>query len=110
MKNAIYTKCNSGKCLELIDINSPTPKQGEVLIKTWAASVNSLDWRMKAHRPGVDVAGEVVSLGSGVTRFNRGDAAFGAGKGSFAEYVCARESKLAVKPDNISFEEAQQAE
>ena len=106
LKAAIYTKRNSGKCLELIDINPPSPKQGEVLIKTWASSVNPLDWRLKAHRPGVDVAGEVVSLGGGVTRFKQGDAVFGAAKGSFAEYVCARESKLAVKPDNISFEEA----
>lgn len=106
MKAAIYTKRNSGKCLELVDIEPPSPKQGEVLIKSWAASVNPLDWRMKARRPGVDVAGEVVSLGAGVTRFSRGDAVFGGAKGSFAEYVCARESKLAAKPDNISFEEA----
>lgn len=61
---------------------------------------------MKARRPGVDIAGEVVSLGGDVTRFQRGDAVFGAGIGSFAEYVCARESKLAAKPDNISLEEA----
>jgi NADPH:quinone reductase-like Zn-dependent oxidoreductase len=106
LKAAIYKKRGSAKSLELIDIDTPSPKQGEVLIKTLAASVNPLDWRMKAHRPGVDVAGEVVSVGSGVTRFHRGDAVFGAGKGSFAEYVCARESKLAAKPDNISFEEA----
>jgi NADPH:quinone reductase-like Zn-dependent oxidoreductase len=106
LKAAIYKKRDSGKYLELIDLDTPSPKQGEVLIKTLAASVNPLDWRMKARRPGVDIAGEVVSLGRGVTRFHRGDAVFGAGKGSFAEYVCARESKLAAKPDNISFEEA----
>jgi NADPH:quinone reductase-like Zn-dependent oxidoreductase len=106
LKAAIYTKRDSGKCLELIDISPPSPKPGEVLIKTRAASVNPLDWRMKARRPGVDIAGEVVSVGRDVTRFSRGDAVFGAGKGSFAEYVCARESKLAVKPDKISFEEA----
>lgn len=47
-----------------------------------------------------------MSLGDGVTRFHRGDAVFGAGKGSFAEYVCARESKLVAKPENISFEQA----
>jgi NADPH:quinone reductase-like Zn-dependent oxidoreductase len=106
LKAAIYTKHNSGKCLELIDADPPRPKQGEVLIKTWAASVNPLDWRLKARRPGVDVAGEVVSLGRDVTRFSRGDSVFGAAKGSFAEYVCARESRLAAKPANISFEEA----
>jgi NADPH:quinone reductase-like Zn-dependent oxidoreductase len=106
LKAAIYTKRNSGKCLELIDIDPPSPKQGEVLIKTWAASVNPLDWRLKARRPGVDVAGEVVSIGGGVTRFSRGDAVFGAAKGSFAEYACARESKLVAKPHNVTFEEA----
>ena len=106
MKAAVYTKRNSGKCLELIDIDPPSPKPGEVLLKTCAASVNPLDWRLKAHRPGVDVAGEVVSVGRDVTRFHRGDAVFGAARGSFAEYVCARESKLAAKPDNMSFEEA----
>lgn len=106
MKAAIYTKRDSGKWLELIEIDTPSPMQGEVLIKAMAASVNPLDWRMKSRRPGVDVAGEVVLLGKGVTRFHRGDAVFGAAKGSFAEYVCARESKLAAKPGNISFEEA----
>jgi NADPH:quinone reductase-like Zn-dependent oxidoreductase len=106
LKAAIYTKLNGGKRLEMIDINPPSPKPGEVLIKTRATSVNPLDWRLKARRPGVDVSGEVVSTGRDVTRFRRGDAVFGAGKGTFAEYVCARESKLAAKPDNISFEEA----
>ena len=106
MKAAIYTRRSSGKCLELVDIDPPVPKKGEVLIKMHAASVNPLDWRLKSHHPGVDVAGEIVSVGSAVTRFNRGDKVFGAGKGSFAEYVCATESKVAAKPDNITFEEA----
>jgi NADPH:quinone reductase-like Zn-dependent oxidoreductase len=106
LRAASYIKRDSGKWLELINTGTPSPKQGEVLIKTLAASVNPLDWRMKARRPGVDIAGEIVSIGDGVTRFHPGDAVFGAGIGSFAEYVCARESKLAAKPENISFEEA----
>jgi NADPH:quinone reductase-like Zn-dependent oxidoreductase len=106
LKAAVYIKRNSRKTLELVDIPRPSPKQGEVLIKVRAASVNPLDWRMKSRRPGVDVAGEVVSLGAGVTRFRSGDAVFGAAKGSFAEFVCARESKLAAKPENVSFEES----
>jgi NADPH:quinone reductase-like Zn-dependent oxidoreductase len=106
LQAAIYTKRKSGKFLELIDISPPSPKLGEVLIKTRATSVNPFDWRLKARRPGVDVSGEVISVGGGVTRFSRGEAVFGAAKGAFAEYVCARESKLATKPDNISFEEA----
>jgi len=106
MKAAIYIRRSSGKCLELVDIDPPVPRKREVLIKTYAASVNPLDWRLKSHHPGVDVAGEIVSVGSAVTRFNRGDKVFGVGRGSFAEYVCATESKVAAKPDNITFEEA----
>lgn len=106
MKAAIYRRGSSGKSLELVDLDPPIPKKREVLIKMYAASVNPLDWRLKSHRPGVDVAGEVVSAASEVTRFNRGDKVFGAGKGSFAEYVCASESKLVAKPDNVTFEEA----
>ena len=77
-----------------------------MLLRVRAASVNPLDWRMKTERPGVDVAGEIVSVGKNVKQFKPGDAAFGAGKGAFAEYVCARESKLAPKPEGVSFEQA----
>ena len=106
MKAAIYTKRDSGKVLELVDIDPPVPKKGEVLIKVRAASVNPLDWRLKSHRPGVDLAGEVASIGSGVTRFKPGDAVFGLGKGTFAEYARARESQLAAKPESVTFEQA----
>src|SRR5690242_13379615 len=109
MKAALYVRRSSGKCLELVDIEPPVPRKGEVLIKTYAASVNPLDWRLKSHHPGVDVAGEIVSVGSAVTRFHRGDKVFGIGRGSLAEYVCALESKVAGKPDNIPFEEAASA-
>jgi len=61
---------------------------------------------MKTERPGVDVAGEVVAAGRTVTQFKLGDAVFGAGRGAFAEYVCARETKLALKPEGVSFEQA----
>jgi len=54
----------------------------------------------------VDVAGEIVAVGKNVKQFKPGDAAFGAGKGAFAEYACARESKLAPKPEGVSFEQA----
>src|SRR5215469_12177769 len=96
MKAAIYTKRSSGKVLEVVDIDPPVPKPNEVLITVRAASINPLDWKLKSHRPGIDVAGEVVSIGSDVTRFKPGDAVFGAGKGSFAEYARARESRLAA--------------
>jgi len=106
MKAAIYTKRSSGKVLEVVDIDLPVPKPNEVLIKVRAASINPLDWKLKSHRPGVDLAGEVASVGSGVTRFKPGDAVFGAGRGTFAEYARARESRLAIKPDSASFEQA----
>ncbi len=106
MKAAIYTKRSTRKVLELVDIEPPVPKPDEVLIKVRAASVNPLDWRLKSHRPGVDLAGEVASIGSGVTRFKPGDAVFGFGKGAFAEYARARESQLAAKPESVTFEQA----
>jgi NADPH:quinone reductase-like Zn-dependent oxidoreductase len=106
VKAAIYTKRNSGKVLDLVETDPPVPKPGEILIKVRAASINPLDWKLKSHRPGVDVAGEVASVGSGVTHFKPGDAVFGGGKGAFAEYARARESRLAPKPDSIGFEDA----
>ena len=106
MKATIYTKSSSGKTLELVDIDPPVPKSGEVVIKVRAASVNPLDWRLKKPRPGVDVAGEVEAIGKGVTRFKPGDRVFGAGEGSFAELTVARESQLAAMPNSITFEHA----
>src|ERR687895_937951 len=55
---------------------------------------------------GSDVAGVVEALGKNVSRFQPGDDVFGIGKGSYAEYVCAREDKLAHKPVNLTFEQA----
>jgi NADPH:quinone reductase-like Zn-dependent oxidoreductase len=106
MKAAVYSKAEGRKVLEIRDLDQPVPKDNEVVLRVWAASVNPLDWRMKIHRPGVDVAGEVVALGRHVTELKPGDAVFGAGKGAFAEYACARESRLARKPEGMSFEQA----
>ena len=106
MKAAVYSKAEGGKVLEIRDVDQPLPKGDEVVLRVRAASVNPLDWRMKTERPGVDLAGEVVAVGKNVTQFKRGDAVFGGGKGAFAEYACARESKLAPKPEAVSFEQA----
>jgi NADPH:quinone reductase-like Zn-dependent oxidoreductase len=106
MKAAVYTKMKSGKLLQIIDVDTPVPKDNEVLIKIRAASVNPLDWRMKNRRPGVDVAGEVVATGKSVHQFKAGDAVFGVCRGAFAEYACASEIALASKPDNVTFEQA----
>jgi NADPH:quinone reductase-like Zn-dependent oxidoreductase len=105
---------------------TPTPKDDEVLIRVRAASVNALDWRLlkglpyivrilfrmrrptiaTPGRPGRDVAGRVEAIGRNVTRFKPGDDVFGVCPGAFAEYACASEDKLALKPAAISFEDA----
>ncbi len=106
MKAAVYIKTKSGKRLEFKDLEQPVPKGNEVVLRVRAASVNPLDWRMKNERPGVDVAGEVISIGKSVTQFKPGDAVFGLGKGTFAEYACAAESKLVSKPEDMTFDQA----
>lgn len=106
MKAAFYTKTKSGKIIELKALEQPIPNDNEVVLRVHAASVNPLDWRMKAKRPGVDVAGEVVAIGQAVRHFRVGDAVFGMGNGTFAEYACAPEAKLARKPESVTFEQA----
>src|SRR5207247_2088521 len=63
-------------------------------------------FRSKSSRVGADVAGRVEAVGKDVTLFKPGDEVFGTCNGSFAEYACAREDRLALKPANVSFEEA----
>jgi NADPH:quinone reductase-like Zn-dependent oxidoreductase len=108
--------------LKLEEIERPTPGDDEVLIKVRAASVNALDTgllrhpfmrrivsalgKLKNNRPGRDVAGQVEAVGSNVTHFKPGDAVFGWCGGAFAEYACTSQSKLVMKPDNASFEQA----
>jgi len=106
MKAAVYTKDKSGKVLELKDLEQPIPRKTEVLMRVYAASVNPLDWRMKRHRPGVDVAGQVVAVGERATQFKPGEAAFGVCKGAFAEFACAPEDRLVPKPESVSFDQA----
>lgn len=124
MKAIVYEKYGPPGVLQLRDAPKPAPRDGEVLIKVHAASANALDWRRFEFSPilarvvggglfrpkdtsmGVDVAGRVERVGSNVTEFQPGDAVFGVVQGAFAEYVCAAEHKLALKPDNISFEAA----
>lgn len=106
MKAAIYSKGRLGKVVEIADLEQPVPKDNEVLLRVRATSVNPLEWRMKNPRPGVDVAGEVIAVGGAVAQFKPGDAVFGAGRATFAEYACAAETKLAKKPECVTFEQA----
>jgi len=106
MKAAVYTKTKSGKVLQIQDVETPVPKNDEVLMEVRAASVNPLDWRLKSRRPGVDVAGAVIAVGKRVRQFRPGDAVFGTCRGAFAGYACASEATVILKPDNLTFEQA----
>jgi len=124
VKAIVYTKYGSPDVLQLKDVEKPTPKDDKVLIKIRAASVNAYDWHFltadiflirlmgggllkpKNTRLGADIAGQVEAVGRNVKQFQPGDEVFGMVKGGFAEYACATESALALKPVNSSFEEA----
>lgn len=124
MKAIVCHDYGSPDVLRCEEIEKPRPGDNEVLIKVRAASVNPFDWRLMRGRPlfirpmigglrkpketrtGRDAAGQVEAVGTNVTRFKPGDEVFGACPGAFAEYVCAAEDRLVLKPANISFEEA----
>jgi NADPH:quinone reductase-like Zn-dependent oxidoreductase len=124
MKAIVY--CDYGvPNLKFQEIEKPTPADDQVLVKVRAASVNPLDWHFvegtpyvmramgvglrkpKDTRLGIDFAGTVEAVGKNVTKFKPGDEVFGGRTGSFADYVCVRESRaVALKPANITFEQA----
>ncbi len=124
MKAIVYTKYGSPDVLELRDIDKPEIEDDEVLVHVHAAGVDRGVWHIMTGLPypiriagyglrapknpviGSDVAGVVEALGKNVSRFQPGDEVFGIGKGSYTEYVCAREDKLAHKPANLTFEQA----
>jgi NADPH:quinone reductase-like Zn-dependent oxidoreductase len=125
MKAIVQHKYGSPDVLQLKEVEKPTPKDDEVLIKIHAASVNAYDWHFltadiflirlmgggllkpKNTRPGADIAGRVEAVGRNVKQFQPDDEVFGdIGRGGFAEYACTPDSRLALKPANLSFEEA----
>lgn len=123
MKAIVQDRYGSADVLRLEEVPVPVPDATSVLVKVHSASVNALDWRFLSGRPffvrllfgfsrpkrrirGVDVAGEVVEVRNPNSRFKVGDAVFGLGSGSFAEFVAADESELTAKPDGISFDDA----
>jgi len=127
MKAIVYHEYGSPDVLKLEEVEKPTPRDDEVLIKVYAASVNAADWHLLRGNPfllrlfsgllqpkqkilGADVAGRVEAVGRNVKQFQPGDEVFGdlseCGRGGFAEYVCARENALVLKPVNLTFEEA----
>ncbi len=126
MKAVVFTKYGPPNVLQLKEVEKPTPKDNEVPVKVHVASVNDWDWGLLRGKPfvnrllfglpkpkikilGVDIAGRVEAVGRNVKQFQPGDEVFGdlcrCGWDGFAEYVCARENALALKPASITFEE-----
>ncbi len=132
MKAIVRTAYGGPEVLRLEEIEKPTPKDGQVLVKVHAASVNPADYHAmrggmarilaplimrenigmrKPKDPsfGSDFAGTIEEVGPNVTKFKVGDEVFGTctkGSGGFAEYACAREVRIAPRPENITIEEA----
>jgi NADPH:quinone reductase-like Zn-dependent oxidoreductase len=123
MKAIVYHDYGSADVLRLGEIEKNLPNDNQVLVKVRAAAANPLDWhymrgtpyivrmdsglfKPKVGRLGVDMAGVVEAVGRNVTRFKPGDEVFGTGGGAFAEYVLASESKVVLKPANLTFEQA----
>jgi 2-desacetyl-2-hydroxyethyl bacteriochlorophyllide A dehydrogenase len=134
MRAVVWTKYGSPESLELREVEKPTPKNNEVLVKVRATTVTAGDCEMRTlslpfflgffirfytglRKPtrvkilGQELAGEVVDAGKDVTKFKRGDLVFGPTHnfsfGAYAEYICLPENgTLAMKPSNVTFEEA----
>jgi 2-desacetyl-2-hydroxyethyl bacteriochlorophyllide A dehydrogenase len=127
MKAIVYTKYGPPDHLYMKEVEKPTTKKDEVLVRIHAASVNAADWHLltadiflvrlfsgliKPKRTilGADIAGQVTAVGENVRQFKPGDEVFGDvfahGGGGFAEFVSVPETTLAPKPANLSFEEA----
>lgn len=127
MKAIVYNKYGSPDVLRLQDIDKPVPKDDEVLVKVHAASINNWDWDRLTGKPylyrllsgiskpklkvlGADIAGTVEKVGKNVTNFKVHDEVYGdmceGNWGGFAEYVCANEKALIIKPPSMTFEQA----
>ena len=125
MKAIVYTKYGGPEVLQLKEIEKPIPKDDEVLIKVHAVSLNDWDYgllqgdfinrmmfgflRPKKTILGSDIAGRIEAVGKAVKKFKPGDEVYGdlSGHwGGLAEYVCAVENALALKPAAMSFIEA----
>ncbi len=120
MKAIVHESYGSPDVIQIKELETPVPQEGQVLIKVRASSVNTADlsdignmariWggitRPKDPRLGRDVAGRVEAVGNNVTQIKVGDDVFGTCAGAYAEYAVARERNLVLKPANITFEQA----
>ncbi|HZR04217.1 MAG TPA: NAD(P)-dependent alcohol dehydrogenase [Candidatus Udaeobacter sp.] len=122
MKAIRYCEYGSPDVVKLDYVEKPVPADNQILIKVRAASLNALDvylirdtWlgrlifglrKPKDTRLGRDVAGQVEAVGKNVTQFKPGDEVFGTCRGALAEYACASERALVMKPPSVPFEQA----
>jgi NADPH:quinone reductase-like Zn-dependent oxidoreductase len=125
MKAVVYTRYGPPGVLRLMDVETPAPKDDEVLVKVHAVSLNASDWetlrgkplysrlmgpfRPRHHILGSDIAGQVQAAGLNATLFQPGEQVFAdilSHMGGFAEYVCVPESALARMPAGMTYEEA----
>ena len=129
MKAIVFTQYGPPDGLELKEVPKPRPKDDELLISVHASSVNSWDWEYLNGTPfinrlifgllkpkpgkqrlGADIAGQVEAGGRSVKQFQPGDEVYGdiseCGWGGFAEYVSVPGNAMALKPANLTFEEA----
>ncbi len=119
MKAVVFRKNGSPDVLEINDVETPIIKDDEVLVKVYAVSVNPVDVVIRKNRimsffvnrgskiTGSDLSGKIVSVGKTVASMKNGDDVFGFKQGgTTAEYVAIPENKVAIKPINMTFEEA----
>ena len=124
MKAVVRERYGPPEVLRIAEVDKPVPKDDELLVRVHATTVTRTDLHMRMAKPfiwrfmlglrrpkqpilGVEFAGVVEAVGSGVTKFAVGDRVFGARNASHAEYLCVRESRLvAHMPEGMSFEEA----
>src|SRR3977135_4472047 len=124
MKAIVYHEFGSPDVLRLEEVDKPVPNDNQILVKVRAVSVNPLDWHFmegipyiarplafgflkpSVERLGVDYAGTVEAVGKNITEFKPGDEVYGNKFGAFAEYVIASDKALALKPANLTFEQA----
>lgn len=123
MKAVVHSRYGNADVLQVTTLERPVPRKNEVLIRVKAAGLDYGQWHLMAGQPyamrlatgltkpqqrvlGTDVSGVVEAVGAEVTRFAVGDAVFGAASRTFAEFACAREDQLCLKPGRLSFEQA----
>jgi len=129
MKAVIYEKFGSPDVLEYREVEKPTVKEDDILVKIHASSMNAIDWHIRIPTPsfarlmggsaktlfmkprfpilGTDFAGKIESVGKNIEQFKMGDEVFGTVRaGCHAEYICVSENDAVLKPVNTTFEQA----